>query len=128
MTHSTPPTGSKTPIFSNKAYDTLKWVALVCLPGVGVLYFGLAEIWNLPYAVQVMGTTAALDTFLGTVLGISNHRYNNSDARFDGSLVVDTREPGTDKLSFDMKKPVHQLGQADSITLKVETPPAEDSQ
>jgi hypothetical protein len=120
--------GSKTPIFSNKAYDTLKWVALVCLPGVGVLYFGLAEIWNLPYAVQVMGTTAALDTFLGTVLGISNHRYKNSDARFDGALVIDTREPGTGTVAFDMKQPITSFEKADQVTLKVETPPAEKSQ
>lgn len=127
MSHSTPISG-RSPIFSNKAYDTLKWVALVFLPAAGLLYFGLAEVWGLPAAMQVMASTAALDTFLGTLLGISNHRYNNSDARFDGSMVVDTRDPETDRVAFDMKRPVAELEQADSVTLRVETPPAENSQ
>lgn len=127
MTHTTPTSG-KNPIFSNVAYDKLKWVALVFLPAAGLLYFGLAEVWGLPAAMQVMATTAALDTFLGTLLGISNHRYNNSDARFDGSLVVDTRDPETDRIAFDMKRPVNELSESDSITLRVETPPAEESQ
>lgn len=127
MTLTTPNSG-KNPIFSNAAYDKLKWVALVFLPAAGLLYFGLAEVWGLPYATQVMATTAAVDTFLGALLGISNHRYNNSDARFDGSLVVDTRDPETDRMAFDLKQPLKALEQSDSITLKVETPPAEDSQ
>lgn len=124
MTITTPTTETKSPIFSNKIYDTLKWVALVCLPGVGAAYFSLAEIWGLPYAVQVMGTAAVLDTLLGALLGISNHRYNRSDARFDGTLVVDTRDPETDRMAFDMKRPVKELESSDSITLKVETPPS----
>jgi hypothetical protein len=127
MTHTTPTSG-KSPIFSNAAYDKLKWVALVFLPAAGLLYFGLAEVWGLPAATQVMATTAALDTFLGAILGISNRRYNNSDARFDGVLVVDTRDPETDRMSFDMKRPVTELGETETITLKVETPPAEGSQ
>jgi hypothetical protein len=128
MTNSTPLTGSKTPIFSNVAYDKLKWVALVFLPAAGLLYFALAQVWGFPYAAQVMASITALDTFLGALLGISNHRYNTSDARFDGALVIDTREPGTDRVSFDMKHPITSFEKADTITLKVETPPAEKSQ
>lgn len=130
MTNTTPVMGSKTPIFTNKTYDVLKWVALVFLPAAGILYFGLAEIWGLPRAAEVMASTAALNTFLGALLGISNRRYKNSDARFDGSLVVDTRDPEIDRMSFDMKHPLKELGQGEinSVTLRVETPPAGDSQ
>jgi hypothetical protein len=128
MTHLPLPPGSKTPLFSSAVYDKLKWVALVFLPAFGVLYFGLAEIWGLPYAVQVMGTSAALDTFLGVLLGISNSRYNNSDAKYDGSVMIDMRDPKKDVMSFTFDKPVDKLGEVDSVTMKVETPPAEDSQ
>ena len=61
---------------SNKMYDTLKWVAQYLLPAISALYAGLAQIWNLPYGVEIAGTVAAIDTFLGVMLGISTAQYN----------------------------------------------------
>lgn len=63
--------------FTNKQYDILKWVAQILLPALGTLYFGLAGIWNLPYGEQIVGTITVIDTFLGIILGISTHNYNN---------------------------------------------------
>ena len=63
-------------ILSDKAYDILKWVALVLLPALGALYFGLAGIWGFPYGEQIVGTITVLDTFLGVILGISTIQYN----------------------------------------------------
>lgn len=60
---------------SNKQYDILKWIALVLLPAIGTLYFGLAQIWGFPYGEQIVGTITAIDTFLGVILGISNAQY-----------------------------------------------------
>lgn len=60
----------------DKLYDVLKWVALILIPAVATLYFALAGIWHLPYAEQVVGTLTAIDTFLGTLLGISTLSYN----------------------------------------------------
>lgn len=60
---------------SNKQYDILKWIALVLLPALGTLYFGLAQIWDFPYGEQIVGTITAVDTFLGVILGISNAQY-----------------------------------------------------
>ena len=42
----------------------------------GTLYFGLAQIWKLPYPEQIVGTITAIDTFLGCLLGISTLNYN----------------------------------------------------
>lgn len=61
---------------SNKTYDKWKWIAQILLPALGALYFALAKIWGLPYATEIVGTLAALDTFLGALLGISTARYN----------------------------------------------------
>lgn len=61
---------------SNKAYDILKWIALVLLPASATLYFALSGIWGFPYGEQVVGTITAIDTFLGVILGISNAQYN----------------------------------------------------
>lgn len=61
---------------SNKTYDVLKWIALILLPALGTLYFALANIWNLPYGEEIVGTITAVDAFLGALLGISSKRYN----------------------------------------------------
>ena len=64
---------------SNKTYDTLKWIAMYLLPAVGTLYFALADIWNLPYGEQIVGTITAVDAFLGVILGISSAQYNKGN-------------------------------------------------
>lgn len=62
-------------LISNKVYDVLKWIAQIALPAIGVLYFGLSQIWGFPYGEQVVGTITLLDAFLGTLLGISTMKY-----------------------------------------------------
>ena len=66
-------------ILTDKTYDVLKWVALILLPAMGALYFGLAGIWNFPYGEQVVGTITVIDTFLGAILGISTVQYNRKE-------------------------------------------------
>ena len=61
---------------SNSVYDRLKWIAQILIPAVATLYFALAQIWGLPYAEQITGTLAAVDAFLGVLLGISTIQYN----------------------------------------------------
>lgn len=61
---------------SNRTYDILKWIAQILLPALGTLYFALSKIWGFPFATEVVGTIAAIDTFLGAVLGISTANYN----------------------------------------------------
>lgn len=63
---------------NNKTYDILKYIALIVLPAVAVLYASLAGIWNLPYADAIPRTIMAIDTFLGVILQISSDKYANS--------------------------------------------------
>ena len=67
-------------MLSNKAYDTLKWIAMSLLPALGTLYFALAGIWSFPYGEEVVGTITAVDTFLGVLLGISTAQYNKVES------------------------------------------------
>lgn len=66
---------------NNKTYDILKWIAQICLPALGTLYFALAGIWNFPYAEAIVGTITAVDTFLGIILGISTVQYNKKEVK-----------------------------------------------
>lgn len=69
---------------NNKVYDVLKFIAQIILPALATLYFGLAQIWNLPYAEAIVGTISVVDAFLGTILGISTYNYNKLK---DGDLT-----------------------------------------
>ena len=64
---------------SNKTYDILKWIALVMLPAASALYFGLSQVWGLPYGEEIVGTISVIDTFLGALHGISNVNYNKQN-------------------------------------------------
>lgn len=60
---------------SNKVYDVLKWVTMVCLPAVTTLWLTLASIWNFPLAEPIGATLGAITVFLGALLGISSIQY-----------------------------------------------------
>jgi hypothetical protein len=64
---------------SNKMYDVLKWIAMVCLPAIGTLYFALAGIWGFPYGEEIVGTITAVDTCLGVLLGITSAQYHKNN-------------------------------------------------
>lgn len=63
----------------DKVYDTLRYVSNYVLPGLGTLYFALAQIWGFPYGQQVVGTITALVTFLNVLLGASTVTYNQQN-------------------------------------------------
>lgn len=63
----------------DKVYDALKWIALIVLPAIGALYFGLAKIWGFPYGTEITGTIALISTFIGTIIGISTVQYNKEN-------------------------------------------------
>jgi hypothetical protein len=65
-------------MLSNKVYDILKWIALIALDALGLLYKTLAAIWGWPYGDEVLATCTALSLCLGTLLGISTAKYNKS--------------------------------------------------
>lgn len=117
---------SKNPMFSNEVYDFLKFVALIVLPAAGALYFGVAEIWGLPNAQEVVGTLVVVDAFLGVLLKRSNTVYEagkpdpeSIEAKYDGALVVDTHDPMKDTYSWEFyENPVH-LSERDELHFKV---------
>ena len=59
----------------DSVYDVLKWIALICLPALGVAYSTLAGVWGWPYADEVARTVNAICVLLGALLGISTAEY-----------------------------------------------------
>lgn len=63
----------------DKVYDILKWICLIVLPALSVLYGTLAHIWGLPYASEIPLTIEAIDVFLGALIGISHYNIKKED-------------------------------------------------
>lgn len=79
---------------SNKAYDTLKVIAAI-LPILGAFYFGLAEIWGLPYGGAVQATFALLASTLSAILIKLSYDYkklSTAQVAIDNEPVVEEEE------------------------------------
>lgn len=74
---------------ANKVYDILKFIAQIVLPALGTLYFAISGIWGFPYGEQIVGTIAAIDAFLGALLGLSSVQYYKSGKDTVGTVTVD---------------------------------------
>ena len=79
---------------SNRTYDVIRWLAQICLPAIGSLYFGLSQIWGLPAATEVVGTITLLIIFLGALMNVSKKAYDTNPDRYDGALVPTTDAEG----------------------------------
>jgi hypothetical protein len=112
---------AKNPFISNKLYDQIKFLATIVFPALGTAYSGLAVIWGFPFGQEVVGTIVVIDTFLGAVLLITTARYNKSDAKFDGALLVDTSDPVKDSYLLEVNDLSNVSGK-DQLTLKVTAP------
>lgn len=103
-------------ITNNKAYDVLKFIALVLLPAIGTLYFAIAQIWGLPDGSEVVGTIVAVDTGLGGLLHISSVTYNAPD----GTMEVINSPDGEHKtFSLNLNGDPADLQHNDKVTFKV---------
>lgn len=111
----------KTPLLGDKSYDFLKRSATVLLPAAGALYFTLAQIWGLPKAEEVVGSIAALNTFVGVLVGISSRSYAKSDAKYAGEIQIDDTG-ATKKISLAMNGDPNEIENMDEATFRVNRP------
>jgi hypothetical protein len=65
---------------NDKVYEVLKWIVVIVLPAISTAYFGLAQIWGFPYAEQICGTLAIVETFIGTLIGVSTKAYRKEQS------------------------------------------------
>lgn len=112
---------------SNRAYNALKFVALVLLPGFSAAYFSLAQIWGLPNSEQVVGTATVLDTLLGLLLKASTTVYDKTENAPDGDLVVSQVDGELYASLAGPRDGLAQMAAKDEIRLKVVVRPEETS-
>lgn len=66
-------------IFSEKTYDWLKWISVICLPAVSTFIVVISKIWGwADLGSMIAQTVTAVGVLLGALLGISHIQYKNS--------------------------------------------------
>lgn len=73
-----------------KSYDIIKWVAIVGLPALTALWLAVGVIWAIPLTNEIGATMAAIDTFLGALVGVSNINHKKSQQVDSESYVGGT--------------------------------------
>jgi Putative phage holin Dp-1 len=87
----------KKPLLSDTLYNYLKKLVTIGLPALGTLYFALSGVWNLPNPESVVGTIAAVTTFLGGFLHLSTASYTATQTPVVGDLVVEDHPTDSSK-------------------------------
>lgn len=105
-------------LLSDRVYTIVRQAATIILPAVGALYFTLAQIWDWPNADKVVGSIAALNLFAGGLTSVAQRVYNSSGAKYQGTIVVEEKEGGT-QMRLKEYDPLVLLD-SDQITFKIE--------
>lgn len=108
---------------SDNTYDKLKHIAQYVLPGLGTLYFALAEIWGFPYGEEVLGTIAAINIFLASVLGISAYQYDQAGNNLSGTLYLNEMEDASFDSFIKFDKSEEEIAGKSTIELRVQDVP-----
>lgn len=107
------------PLLSNKAYNLIKAIVQLLIPAASSLYLLLSGLWGLPFAQQIVGTLSGLATFLGVLLRISTKSYDNSDAKYDGKVLIVDDEDGPKLFSLELNGNPLDLEKKKSISFKI---------
>ena len=69
---------SKAQVVWNTIYDVLKWITLIFFPAVITLVSVILQANGTPNADFVITILTAVETFMGSILGISSITYHNA--------------------------------------------------
>lgn len=110
-------------IINPKAYDFLRWIALVVLPALAALILTLGITVHWDGAQIVAGVVTAMDTFLGAILGKSSSNYKAQQNVGDWVVLQNPQGvPVGMKIVGNKENQVFNEG--DKVTLTVRREPA----
>ena len=100
---------------NNKVYNFLKWTALIFLPAMSTFVMAVGDIWNIPCKQEIALTIAAVDTFIGVLIGISTSSYKG-----EGTIAIDNHSDEC-VILFNEEDTLEKAKQEGKITLSVST-------
>lgn len=63
---------------SDKAYDTLKFISIYCIPSIATLWLTIGQVWGLPYVVEIGTTISAIGVCIAGCIGLSTAAYEKA--------------------------------------------------
>ena len=67
-------------LLSDKAYEVLKWLAILALPAIADFVKFLFPTWGIPYGDPVAETIRQVALLIGILIGVSTVQYNKQVA------------------------------------------------
>lgn len=68
-------------LLSNRLFDWLKWISIVCLPALSTFIVVISKIWGwADTGSMIAQTITAIGVLLGALLGISSIQYKKGDS------------------------------------------------
>lgn len=77
-------------LLGDKLYTFLKWLCMIALNAIGVLYATLAALWGWPYGVEIPATIEAIAVCIGVLIGVSQATAKSVEPSDDHSDEVGT--------------------------------------
>lgn len=69
-------------IIPNWLYELLRWFTWIVLPAIATLLSALNAAWRWGLPIEpILSTFAAVETFIGIVLGIAKYSYDQNDKK-----------------------------------------------
>lgn len=119
MSEPTAPAADNGLILPNNIYNILKPVVQIFMPGLATLYSTLAALYEWDNSAIIVGTIVAVNTFMGLFLGLTSRNYNNSDAKYDGSIDVINTDDGNQVVQLNLPEDPQDLIVGKDVLLKV---------
>lgn len=63
---------------NDTVYNWLKYIVIIFLPALSVLYVALASTWGWPFVNEIRDTLDAVTLFLASALMVSSAEYNKT--------------------------------------------------
>lgn len=63
-------------VLPQKVYEVLRWIVIVVIPASMALFGVIGAACNIPNTELILTIAGAVDTFLGTIFGISKLNYD----------------------------------------------------
>ena len=67
-------------LWSDKTYDTVKYISINIIPALEFLWCLLATTWKIPYGLEVGTSIGGLGMFLALCIGMSKREYEKAKA------------------------------------------------
>lgn len=73
-------------ILKDKIYKALKWILATAVAPTVTLITGLGKLYNFDPTI-IVGTIGLIASFLGALIGYSNHNYNKMQIEVDSEVT-----------------------------------------